>query len=138
MHHFQKRLNMNEKQFGHLIEIVPLYAVKSVTNNGIQLREGYGFDSIECAHYPEPSEETGNSVVGAYNFFSLQVRVEKLSPQLAEKYSVQSNVLLILYKEDGNNSLIVGNLENPVTMILVPGTESDLLSFTRSSFISVL
>lgn len=127
------------ERYSNVIRIVPVYAVEEVKDAQVKLKPGYNEDSIICAHTPEPSEKVGNSAAKCYNLFSLHVRVEKLSSEQSEKYGMQSEVILILYeKKDNIEPLVVGSMDNPVTMIHVPDENGDFLSFTRSSFIPVL
>jgi len=40
----------------------------------------------------------------------------------------------MLYENDDSTPLVIGNLQNPVTMIRIPEEKRNLLSFNRSSF----
>ncbi len=125
-------------KYRNILRIAPVYAVEETGSNAIKLKPGYEPDTLKCTPPPEPSEEIGASTPGVYNIFSLHVHVESLSYEQQAKYGMQSEVILMLYENDDSTPLVIGNLQNPVTMIRIPEEKGDLLSFTRSSFVPVL
>jgi hypothetical protein len=124
--------------YRNVIGIIPVYAVEEIKDSQVTIKSGYEADLVRCTHAPHPSEEKGNSTAGVYNWFSLHVYTEGLSSNQKEKYGTQCEVILMLYKKGNTEPLVVGDLQNSVTMIRVQEGQEDLLSFTRSSFMPVL
>jgi hypothetical protein len=126
------------KQYGNYIEIVPLYGVTSVDGNTITLKSGYSMDQINTLNDISPSEEPEKSPAGTLYKFNLTAGIEKLSGTLKERYGANPPVILKIFTAEGNETAVVGSVQNPVRITWTPSPEYDEIALSRSSIFAVL
>ncbi len=127
-------------RYADQIKIIPAYAVDSISEDTVTLKNGYTFDELDTLNSVRPTEEAERSDAGTLFNFSFSVGVEKFTDAQKQKYGSSPMVILVLYKITGStvSQVAVGSKPNPTQMIWTPYPEYDQLDFSRSSIFAVL
>jgi hypothetical protein len=125
-------------QYANYIEIIPAYAVSSISGDAITPKSGYSIDKVDTMNNLEPDETSEDNDAGVLYKFKVSSGVEKFTDTLKQKYGNRCSVILTIFQNDGQQKKVVGTLDNPVQMTWTPKVEHDSLSFSRNSIFAVL
>lgn len=125
-------------QYANYIEIVPAYAVDSISGDSITLKSGYTIDKFSTLNNFQPDESSKDNDAGVLYEFKASAGVDKFTDTLKQKYGNRCSVILTIFQNDGQVKKVVGSSDNPVQMIWTPAPEYDSLSFSRNSIFAVL
>lgn len=125
-------------QYANYIEIVPTYAINSISGDIITLKSGYSFDKLNTLNNIEPEVKSEKNDAGVVYQLKVSAGIEKFSEAQNQKYGNSCNVILIMYQNDKETQVTVGTLSNPVQMVWTPAVDYDELTFTRDSIFPVL
>ena len=109
-------------------KIIPVADVLYVYRNSITLLPGKDYDEL-CAGEFAITVNSETADAGTVWTVDQNINIEKVSPELAIRYSIHCAVILIIEYTDGSHT-IFGSPEYPVMVLLTQDVQKDTLSVT--------
>ena len=127
------------KQIADIFEITPSYYVTAVSDaNLLVMKSGYHTDKFILVNEARPDQKTSHSDSGTLYNFEISLAIDKLSQENVEKYNNNRPVILVLYREDPSDRLIIGRIDNPARATVEHGVGYDVINVKFTSKTTVL
>lgn len=119
------------KQFCSKLEVVPVADVSNITGNDVTLIAGASFDTF-ISDSLSVNLQKNASDAGLTVSLSQDVYIDKVSLEIARKYSYPRYCVIVIHYDDGTYTAY-GTSEYPVVLFIIPGLQQDTLSLSLST-----
>jgi len=126
------------KQIADIFEITPSYNVIALSGTDLIMKSGYQVDKFILVNEARPDQKTSVSDAGTLYNFEIALAIDKLSQDYIEKYNNNRPVILVLYRENTSDRLIIGTIDNPARVTIEHSVDYDILIIKFSSKTTVL
>lgn len=125
-------------QFANYFNIAPAFRVASASNNTLIIKSGYEPDGFLTRNEVDPKTSTDDTTAGIIYTFELEAAVGKITETERRIYANNPPVILELFNADTHQSILIGTIENPCNIVLIPSLDYDQFKITFSSTTPVL
>lgn len=127
-----------KKQFGNVIKIIPSYDVASIDGTSVSPKVDKSFDLFPTDNDIELTEDAKEGDAGEHFEQETTAIVEKLTTAQRNRYEHSTPVILMVFENTMDNPVVVGSLNEPAYIRIIPAADYDELQITRSSKNAVL
>lgn len=127
-----------KKTFANYIEVTHVNHVFSIMGNSVILSPGKTFDKLPTKNDVELVEslsEKGGVTIYTQSFVA---NVDKLTSAQLQKYLNGMPVVVRLFVNEKEDTVLVGSIDIPCIITILPKLDGDQLQFSRDSISKVL